>query len=137
MSGRSSLRRVLSGVAPSPSTRVLVEQIRADLDSADASAMPAPRAWEHGAAERVALPTAVDAHVSKPLFGRAGELEILIKRWRNVVADRRLRCAVLAGEPGVGKTRLVAELCRMVQSEGAAVLYRLRCSVYTASDDAT
>lgn len=118
---RERLRTEL-GVAPSPATRALVEQIRVDLDTIDVSPTPAAAAAREPDAA-LALPAALRAHASKPLFGRAGELELLTTRWRDVVPDGGLRCVVLAGEPGVGKTRLVAELCRIAQSEGANVLY--------------
>ncbi|MDP8968579.1 MAG: AAA family ATPase [Actinomycetota bacterium] len=119
---RERLRTEL-GVAPSPSTRELVEQIRADSDRVDASAPPAPADRQPQGAPAVGLPAALASHTSKPLFGRAVELDLLTSRLRGVGAGGGLRCVVLAGEPGVGKTRLVAEAGRIAQSEGATVLY--------------
>jgi class 3 adenylate cyclase len=53
--------------------------------------------------------------------GRDPELERLHQLWKGVSAgDRRL--ALVAGEPGIGKTRLAAELAGLVHAEGAVVL---------------
>ncbi|HEY0397760.1 MAG TPA: adenylate/guanylate cyclase domain-containing protein, partial [Acidimicrobiia bacterium] len=53
--------------------------------------------------------------------GRAGELDRLGQLWKEAMAGE-LRVALLAGEPGVGKTRLAAELAGRVHDEGATVL---------------
>ena len=121
---RERLRSDL-GMAPSRATRALVEQIRAQPDSPldvhGPSAPPAPASHADGA-RPVALPAALIARMGKPLFGRAGELALLAGRLHDVAAGG-LRCVVLAGEPGAGKTRLAAELCRVAHAEGATVFY--------------
>jgi predicted ATPase len=53
--------------------------------------------------------------------GRAGELERLGQLWKEATAGDR-RVALLAGEPGIGKTRLAAQLAGAVHDEGAVVL---------------
>ncbi|MGH9035097.1 MAG: ATP-binding protein, partial [Acidimicrobiia bacterium] len=53
--------------------------------------------------------------------GRDDELERLGQLWKEATAGE-LRVALLAGEPGVGKTRLATELARRVHDEGATVL---------------
>jgi DNA-binding SARP family transcriptional activator len=111
---RERLRTELR-MAPSASTRALVEQIRTDAGGVEVG--------EAGPAQPVALPVALKMHTSKPLFGRAAELERLTSRWRQVGGEGELHCAVLAGDPGIGKTRLGAELCRIAQADGATVLY--------------
>src|SRR4051812_25667455 len=87
------LRRELR-VVPSRRTRELVAEIRAEGTTAvrdDVGVLPsAPRAG-------VALPRG-------PLAGRAAELA----RIRALIAPGRL--VAVAGEPGIGKTRLLAEL---------------------------
>jgi DNA-binding SARP family transcriptional activator len=105
---RERLRSDL-GVAPSAPTRQLVEEIR----SADAPA----------AAEPAPLPQALVRHTAKPLFGRATELDRLTDRWQRTGGGGGLRCVMLAGEAGAGKTRLLAELCRRAQADGGTVLY--------------
>jgi class 3 adenylate cyclase len=53
--------------------------------------------------------------------GREAQLERLDRLWVEVAAGH-LRVALLAGEPGVGKTRLAAEVARRVHDAGAMVL---------------
>jgi class 3 adenylate cyclase len=75
--------------------------------------------WEPALERRVSLPTPLT--VGAPLVGRGAELEELRRLWRDARGGRRA-VAVIAGEPGIGKTRLAAELCRGAYAEGAAVL---------------
>jgi len=57
-----------------------------------------------------------------PVFvAREEELERLAQLWKEAVAGD-LRLALLAGEPGVGKTRLAAELAGQVHDLGVTVL---------------
>src|SRR6185295_3731971 len=53
--------------------------------------------------------------------GREAEVQRLEQLWKEAAAGE-FRLAVVAGEPGVGKTRLAAELAGRVHHEGAAVL---------------
>ena len=55
-------------------------------------------------------------------MGRRPELEVLLRAWKDAAAGER-RAVFIGGEPGVGKTRLAAELTRIVADDGAAVLY--------------
>ena len=57
-----------------------------------------------------------------PLVGRARESKELLDWWASVDAGTG-RLLLVDGDPGIGKTRLVAELARAVQSEGALVLW--------------
>ena len=54
--------------------------------------------------------------------GRAAERERLSAAWREACQGQR-RCTLLAGEPGIGKTRLAGELAHAAHSEGSLVLY--------------
>jgi len=70
---------------------------------------------------RIELPPQLDAG-SPLLAGRERELRWLRKRWADAEAgDSRL--ALLFGPPGIGKTRLAAELAAEVQRGAAAVIY--------------
>ena len=58
---------------------------------------------------------------SMPLVGRVEELARLHRALQTTVAGRG-GALLVAGEAGVGKTRLVAELARTAQAEGGRVL---------------
>lgn len=51
-----------------------------------------------------------------PLVGRDEELELLLRRWRQVVS-REGRVVLLSGEPGIGKSRLIVALEDQLQTE--------------------
>ncbi len=55
------------------------------------------------------------------MVGRDAQLQQLGRCWHEARAGRR-RVAMLAGEPGIGKTRLAAEFCRGGYADGALVL---------------
>ncbi|HEX9530734.1 MAG TPA: AAA family ATPase, partial [Acidimicrobiales bacterium] len=76
--------------------------------------------WEPLPESSVPLPTFL-TDIGRIFVGRDGELERLGQLWKEAMAGE-LRVALLAGEPGVGKTRLAAELARKAHDEGAAVL---------------
>ena len=57
-----------------------------------------------------------------PLVGRARESAVL-RDWWTSVRDGDGRLLLVDGDPGIGKTRLVAELARAVEAEGALVLW--------------
>src|SRR5262249_30182377 len=51
-----------------------------------------------------------------PLVGRDEELELLLRRWRQAVAGEG-RVVLLSGEPGIGKSRLTAEILQRIEGE--------------------
>ena len=58
--------------------------------------------------------------------GREAELERMKLRWKEAVAGGR-RAVLFGGEPGVGKTRLAAELAAFAYEEGGGVVLAGRC----------
>ena len=76
--------------------------------------------WKPAAQSPVPLPIFL-TDIGRIFVGREAELERLGQLWKEVTTGE-LRAALLAGEPGVGKTRLAAELARTVHDEGATVL---------------
>lgn len=70
----------------------------------------------------VALPPSVDHALTGFLAGRVEELDRLRVAWKAAQAGER-HAVFVAGEPGVGKTRLVAELAREAHASGATVLW--------------
>ncbi len=57
-----------------------------------------------------------------PFVGRNHELERLLAAWQTTLAAGT-RAVLIAGEPGVGKTRLAGEWSRQAYEQGAVVLY--------------
>jgi class 3 adenylate cyclase len=68
-----------------------------------------------------------------PLVGRERELALLDAVWERVVSERRPHLVTIYGDPGVGKSRLVAELAERLRpgdgSAGAQIM-RGRCIPY-------
>jgi DNA-binding SARP family transcriptional activator len=93
--------RLLRGEAPAP--------LVADTPIAKITAVtwPAP------------LAAALGRHA---LVGRARELDVLEAHWDEAVSGVR-QLVLLAGDAGIGKTRLAAELGRRAHDDGALVLY--------------
>ncbi|UVO14684.1 AAA family ATPase [Mycobacterium sp. SVM_VP21] len=70
--------------------------------------------------ERPALPAVLTG--PGRFVGRGPELERLATAWQAALAGG-IHAMLLAGEPGVGKTRLAGEWSRQVYEQGATVLY--------------
>ncbi|MEA2166828.1 MAG: hypothetical protein QOF76_128, partial [Solirubrobacteraceae bacterium] len=78
-------------------------------------------AWVPESTQPTGLPGTLAAAGRTAFVGRGAELERLQSAWvRARDGDRRL--VVIAGEPGIGKTRLASQFCSMVAAEGAMVL---------------
>ena len=56
------------------------------------------------------------------LIGRQAELAVLAAALEDSLSGRG-QLAILAGEPGIGKTRLSRELADLAEAKGAAVLW--------------
>lgn len=57
-----------------------------------------------------------------PFVGRGPELERLFSAWQTALAGGT-NAVLIAGEPGVGKTRLAGEWSRLAYDQGALVIY--------------
>src|SRR6185312_738358 len=84
-----------------------------DSPSEDESDAPPP-------IERPSLPSVLVG--PGPFVGRGLELERLVSAWQSALAGG-VGAVLIAGEPGVGKTRLAGEWSRQVYEQGAVVLY--------------
>jgi DNA-binding SARP family transcriptional activator len=100
-------RRVLAeelGVGPSPELEAAyLELLHAEPPPPEGSPTPDP------------------APVSSAFVGRDPELRRLRAAWAGARQGRR-RTVLVAGEAGIGKTRLVSELAALAEGEGAVVL---------------
>jgi DNA-binding SARP family transcriptional activator len=77
--------------------------------------------WKPASQQPIPLPPAVVGVAEGVFVGRADARSELEREWREVLGGQR-RVVLVAGEPGIGKTRLTAEFCRAAHADGAAVL---------------
>ncbi len=97
-----------------------------ELGSLELKGLPEPVptyevVWERSPSPTFALPPFLDRAYSWSFVGRDDEFEKLRRLWKESAAGQRT-VALLGGEPGVGKTRLAAELARFAHANGALVL---------------
>jgi DNA-binding SARP family transcriptional activator len=71
---------------------------------------------------RANFPAALTAVSTATMVGRADELDRLAGAWAAARAGLT-RVAVISGEPGIGKSRLLAEVARSAHRDGALVLF--------------
>ena len=126
------LRKLLRdelGMTPSPETlaahdRLLHPSVRHGLEHPPNS---------RGGAASIDLPPEMLARAAAPLVGRTRELDELTRLWAHAsdataTGDSELeseggrRVVLLTGDPGIGKTRLVAEIARRAHEAGAFVM---------------
>src|SRR3954451_10835169 len=98
-------------VAPSRKTRRLLEAIHAQGGAPSSVA----------AEKRPRLPPELQRRERSPFVGREDSLGWLRAQWSDARGGSG-RLAVIAGDPGIGKTRLASELASAAHQEGAAVL---------------
>jgi DNA-binding SARP family transcriptional activator/class 3 adenylate cyclase len=77
--------------------------------------------WQPSTEQRVPLPPLLADGDRDTFVGRSDAAAALEAAWATV-RERGLRVVVLAGEPGIGKTRLAAEFARVAHERGATVL---------------
>jgi DNA-binding SARP family transcriptional activator len=116
------------GVDPAPATAQLLARILAH-DRSLFSAAPSDGPPDGGAA--IPFPDLLRTVSTAPYVGRAGLLATLESRWKAATEDAHGRCVLLAGEPGIGKTRTASELAVQVHEQGGIVLYG-RCEDHLA-----
>jgi class 3 adenylate cyclase/tetratricopeptide (TPR) repeat protein len=66
----------------------------------------------------------VETMSAAPLAGREDEVELLVNTFQRVRRDREPQLVTVAGVPGIGKSRLVAELYEFVESDPDLVTWR-------------
>ena len=78
--------------------------------------------WVPVVAGPMPMPPDLDAGTQPSFVGRASDCRRLTELWEATAAGSR-QAVFVAGEPGVGKTRLALELARTAHGQGAVVLY--------------
>jgi class 3 adenylate cyclase len=95
------------------------------IGALDLKGLPAPVVafqvrWEPLAGPLLPMPTFL-TRTGRVFVGREEELERLVQLWKEAIAGER-RVALLAGEPGIGKTRLAVALAGVARESGGVVL---------------
>ena len=70
----------------------------------------------------VPLPPSLGLPRGTPFVGRGEALQRVLDAYATAAAGRR-RAVLVAGEPGIGKSRLIAEAAQQLHARGAVVLY--------------
>ncbi len=81
--------------------------------------------WERAAAERgVPFPHPLSVREGAfPFRGREAPLAALTTPWKQTLHAATKGCVLIAGEPGMGKTRLASEFAQRAHGDGALVLF--------------
>jgi len=109
-----------------PGTLVIAESTRRqigtlfeieDLGSHPLAGFADPqRAWRVAGESAVVSRFEALRSEATPLVGRDEELELLLRRWQQAKGGEG-RIVLVAGEPGIGKSRLTAELSQRIEGE--------------------
>jgi tetratricopeptide (TPR) repeat protein len=119
---RSLLREELGTTPGTAAMQVFERVLRGEPPPARRGADPAPAPPEREL-DPVRWPAPVAAAVERHrLVGRTVELEYLSRCWREAIEGQR-SLVLLAGDAGIGKTRVAAELAARARDDGAVILY--------------
>jgi DNA-binding SARP family transcriptional activator/class 3 adenylate cyclase len=77
--------------------------------------------WDASTEQRIPLPPLLAGEDRSTFVGRSDAAAALETAWATV-RERDFRAVLVAGEPGIGKTRLVREFARTAHERGATVL---------------
>ena len=82
--------------------------------------------WEPSPLDSVPAPVPLPGSLARQdafaFVGRERETELVLRAWKETTAGGR-RVVLVAGEPGIGKTRLTSEVARIAHDQGAVVLW--------------
>jgi class 3 adenylate cyclase/tetratricopeptide (TPR) repeat protein len=113
---------ILVGEATYRATTHVIEYREAASVEAKGKASPVP-AWEAIAA-RARFGFDVEQRPRTPLVGRERERDVLTGALDHVRNDLSPQLVTLVGVPGIGKSRLIAELFQVVESDSDLILWR-------------
>ena len=99
----------------------------ASLGPLELKGLPEPLAtwellWEPTSFQRIPFPPFLTAEGRSRFVGRGAELERLLECWKRAVTGEP-QIVVVAGEAGIGKTRLATEVALAAHDRGATVLF--------------
>src|SRR6266403_4256751 len=111
---------ILVGESTYRATRHVIDYEGAEPDVAKGKSAPLA-VWEAVAPRSRAT---IEAVSSAPLVGRADELDLLVGSLQRARRDREPQLVTVAGVPGIGKSRLVAELYAVVDEDDEIIAWR-------------
>ena len=121
------LRRLLRselGVPPSSSVAALHRRLLGEAPAGVAPAPgggPPPRGGDTPAGRAVPLPALLQRRSGAPIAGRTLERGLLLAPW--TARSDQSSLTAISGEPGIGKSTLVASVARELHDRGELVLY--------------
>jgi class 3 adenylate cyclase/tetratricopeptide (TPR) repeat protein len=129
LQGAAPVGGVLAGPATYAATREVFDYQPLDPVTLKGKAEPVP--VFRAVAPRARLGTDVTRSLTTPLVGRQIDLGIVTGAFQKAVQESAVQLVVVAGVPGVGKSRLVAELLSFVDAWPELVRWRQgRCLPY-------
>jgi class 3 adenylate cyclase len=111
---------VLVGESTYRATRSRIDYTEAEPVTAKGKAEPIA-VWEAVAAK--SRPT-IETMSGAPLMGRRDELDLLIGALQRIRRERQPQLVTVAGVPGIGKSRLVAELFSSAEADAEFITWR-------------
>src|SRR5947209_6676942 len=121
LQGAAPANGVLVGEATFRATEKAIEYVEHDPVEAKGKAEPVS-VWE-----AVQARSRLEVEVQRPrapLVGRDRELDVLVAALARARDERAAQLVTLVGEPGIGKSRLVYELFRTIESEPELIWWR-------------
>ena len=113
-------------------TRAIIEYL--PLESVSVKGKVAPLAIWRATGARARLGVALEDKMTTSFIGRSHELSMLVDAFDRTVAEKRSQVVTISGEPGVGKSRLVAEFRKVLDDRPNLVVWRQgRCLPYGES----
>ena len=118
------LRRLLRaelGVPPSAAVAGLHQRLLDQAHVHQPRDVPEPLGPANAARVSIELPPLIARRATAPIVGRASERELLLRACSD--GGEQPSVATVAGEPGIGKSTLIASVARELHEHGAIVLY--------------
>ena len=120
---------VVVGELTRRASRHVIEYEELEPAALKGKAEPVPVWRATGARSRVGVD--VEQAAPTPFIGRDHDLALLKETYARTLRESSLQLVTVAGEPGVGKTRLVTELRRFIEDRPEIVFWRQgRCLPY-------
>ncbi|HEU5477107.1 MAG TPA: AAA family ATPase [Gaiellaceae bacterium] len=113
---------ILVGEATYRATRHVIDYREAPAVEAKGKSRPVP-VWE-AVAVRSRLGSDVEERLRTPLVGRERERSMLADAFGRARIEQSAQLVTLVGVPGIGKSRLVAELFQVVEAEPDLIAWR-------------